>query len=150
MYINTGKVEHQERVAANQARATLNITNLILPHLRQGLNEYSANKIATIIMESLDVAAVAITDKKKILAHVGIGSDHHHAGNPLLTKATLNAINSGEINISNKRQEIGCKNPKCKLNSAVIVPLKRRDKVIGTLKLYHDREGGEILISIFR
>lgn len=67
MLIIKSAVEHQERVAANQARATLNITNLILPHLRQGLNEYSANKIATIIMDSLGVAAVAITDRKKYL-----------------------------------------------------------------------------------
>ncbi|MCX7724197.1 MAG: sensor histidine kinase [Thermodesulfovibrio sp.] len=148
MLIIKSAVEHQERVAANQARATLNITNLILPHLRQGLNEYSANKIATIIMDSLGVAAVAITDKKKILAHVGIGSDHHHPGNPLLTKATLNAITSGEIQIANKKQEIGCKNPKCKLNSAVIVPLKRRDEVIGTLKLYHDRENSITTVNL--
>lgn len=31
-------------------------------------------------------------------------------------------------------------NPKCRLSSAVIVPLEKRNEVIGTLKLYHDRE----------
>lgn len=97
-------IEHQERIAANQARAILNITNLILPHLRQGLNAHSANKIARIIHESLGVAAVAITDRTKILSHVGIGSDHHNVGHPLLTKATLKAIESGEIQIVNKKQ----------------------------------------------
>ncbi len=148
MLIIKSAVEHQERVAAMQAKATLNITNLILPHLRQGLNENSAHKIAKIILDTLGVAAVAITDRKKILAHVGIGSDHHLCGAPLLTKATLNAIKTGEIQIANKREEIGCSNPKCRLSSAVIVPLKRRKEVIGTLKLYHERENSITSVNL--
>lgn len=140
MLIIKSAVEHQERIAATQARATLNITNLILPHLKQGLNENSALKIAEIILQSLGVTAVAITDKEKILAHIGLGSDHHHSGHPLLTKATYNAIRTGEIQIANKKEEIGCKNEKCRLASAVVVPLKKRNDVIGTLKLYHERE----------
>lgn len=148
MLIIKSAVEHQERVAAMQAKATLNITNLILPHLRQGLNENSAGKIAEIILDTLGVAAVAITDRRKILAHVGIGSDHHLAGHPLLTRATLNAIKTGEIQIANKREEIGCSNPKCKLSSAVIVPLIKRDEVIGTLKLYHDRENSITSVNL--
>lgn len=148
MLIIKSAVEHQERVAAMQAKATLNITNLILPHLRQGLNENSAGKIAEIILNTLGVAAVAITDRNKILAHVGIGSDHHLAGHPLLTKATLNAIKRGEIQIANKKEEIGCSNPKCKLSSAVIVPLKKREEVIGSLKLYHDRENSITSVNL--
>ncbi|WP_353683305.1 sensor histidine kinase [Thermodesulfovibrio sp. 3907-1M] len=148
MLIIKSAVEHQERVAAMQAKATLNITNLILPHLRQGLNENSAGKIAEIILDTLGVAAVAITDRKKILAHVGTGSDHHLAGHPLLTKATLNAIKTGEIQIANKKEEIGCSNPKCRLSSAVIVPLKRRQEVIGTLKLYHERENSITSVNL--
>lgn len=148
MLIIKSAVEHQERVAAMQAKATLNITNLILPHLRQGLNENSAGKIAEIILDTLGVAAVAITDRRKILAHVGIGSDHHLAGHSLLTRATLNAIKTGEIQIANKREEIGCSNPKCKLSSAVIVPLIKRDEVIGTLKLYHDRENSITSVNL--
>lgn len=140
MLIIKSAVEHQERVAANQARATLNITNLILPHLRKGLNKDSAGKIAEIIFNSIGVAAVAITDRQKILAHVGLGADHHYPGYPLLTKATTIAINSGEIQIANRKDEIGCSNPKCKLSSAVIVPLKRRNETIGSLKLYYERE----------
>ncbi|MEM3476478.1 MAG: sensor histidine kinase [Nitrososphaerota archaeon] len=140
MLIIKSAVEHQDRIAANQARAILNITNQILPHLRKGLNEQSAHKIAEIILNTIEVAAVAITDRQKILAHVGNGSDHHFSGHPLLTKATKIAISSGEIQIANTKGEIGCSNPKCKLGSAVVVPLKRRDDVIGSLKLYHERD----------
>ncbi len=140
MLIIKSAIEHQQKIAADQSRAILNITNLILPHLRQGLNEHSAKKIAEIIHKSILVSAVAVTDKGKILAHVGLGSDHHYSGQPVMTKATLNAINTGEIQIANNKYEIGCSNSKCKLSSAVIVPLKRRKEVIGTLKLYYDRE----------
>ncbi|GAB6183876.1 sensor histidine kinase [Thermodesulfovibrio hydrogeniphilus] len=140
MLIIKSAIEHQQRIAANQSRAILNITNLILPHLRQGLNEHSAKKIAEIIHKSILVSAVAVTDKQKILAHVGLGSDHHYSGQPVMTKATINAIKSGEIQIANTKDEIGCSNPKCKLSSAIVVPLKRRKEVIGTLKLYYERE----------
>jgi two-component system sensor histidine kinase LytS len=148
MLIIKSAVEHQERIAAMQAKATLNITNLILPHLRQGLNENSADKIANIILDTLGVAAVAITDRRKILAHAGIGTDHHLSGHPLLTKATLNAIKTGEIQIANKKEEIGCSNSKCKLSSAVIVPLKKRNEIIGTLKLYNNRENSITSVNL--
>lgn len=148
MSIIKSAIEHQERIAANQARATLKITNLILPHLRKGLNEQSAKNIAEIILNSIGVAAVAITNKKYILAHVGLGADHHRSGHPLQTKATINAIISGEIQIANKKQEIGCSNPKCKLSSAIIVPLKKRKEIIGTLKLYYEKENSITPVDI--
>ncbi len=72
MLIIKSAIEHQERVAANQTKAILNITNLILPYLRGGLNELSANQIAEIIKNSIEVAAVAITDKKKDSCSCGI------------------------------------------------------------------------------
>ncbi|GEM_PF-4765907 len=71
---------------------------------------------------------------------MGLGADHHYAGHPILTKATINTIETGEIQIANNKEEIGCKNPKCKLSSAVIVPLKRRNEIIGSLKLYYERD----------
>ncbi|WP_297213966.1 MULTISPECIES: sensor histidine kinase [Thermodesulfovibrio] len=148
MSIIKSAIEHQERIAANQARATLKITNLILPHLRKGLNEQSAKNIAEIILNSIGVAAVAITNRKYILAHVGLGADHHRVGHPLQTKATINAIISGEIQIANKKQEIGCSNFKCKLSSAIIVPLKKRKEVIGTLKLYYEKENSITPVDI--
>ncbi|MEJ5226566.1 LytS/YhcK type 5TM receptor domain-containing protein [Thermodesulfovibrio sp.] len=148
MSIIKSAIEHQERIAANQARATLKITNLILPHLRKGLNEQSAKNIAEIILNSIGVAAVAITNKKYILAHVGLGADHHRSGHPLQTKATINTTISGEIQIANKKQEIGCSNPKCKLSSAIIVPLKKRKEIIGTLKLYYEKENSITPVDI--
>ncbi|MGB9780591.1 LytS/YhcK type 5TM receptor domain-containing protein [Caldanaerobacter sp.] len=128
--------DEKEQIAAIQAKVALDIASKTLPYLRKGLNEESAQKTAEIILECTNVSAVAITDKKKILAHVGIASDHHKPGSPILTNATKEAIKTGEIKIAKSREEIGCPYENCELNSAVIVPLFKYDKLVGTLKLY--------------
>ncbi|RDV83653.1 sensor histidine kinase [Ammonifex thiophilus] len=148
MLIVKAAVEQEERVAALQAQQALKIANQTLPYLRQGLSEHSAQQVASIIYHSLKVAAVAITDREKILAHVGTGSDHHHSGHPILTSATLKALATGEIQVAQTREEIGCCHPNCRLGSAVVVPLKLRENTIGTLKLYHTQENSVTPVNL--
>jgi len=57
-----------------------------------------------------------------------------------MTNLTRKVIENGEYVIANYKEEIGCNEKSCKLKSAIIVPLKDEDKVIGTLKLYKDEE----------
>lgn len=130
----------QERVGAYQAQIALEIASETLPYLRQGLNEFSAFKAAKIIYEKVNYDAVAITDNKQILAHIGAGEDHHKSGINVLTKLTQKALETGECQIASNKEEIECKINKCPLRSAVIVPLKEKDQVIGCLKLYKVRE----------
>src|SRR5690606_31491430 len=61
-------------------------------------------------------------------------------GSPVKTSLTKKVIESGEFVIANRKEEIGCEHAGCKLKSAIIVPLKEDDRVIGTLKLYKDEE----------
>lgn len=129
----------EERIAALQAQKVLEITNLTLPILRMGLNEKTAFQVAQIIYERANLVAVSITDRKNILAHVGKGSDHHMPGHELRNKATMDAIESGEIKLAATCKEIGCSEKKCPLNAALVVPLKFRDYVVGTISIY--REG---------
>ncbi|WP_027356518.1 sensor histidine kinase [Desulfofundulus thermocisternus] len=140
MVIVKTAAEQRERIAACQAQQALRIATQTLSFLRHGLNRESAEQTARIIYNSVKLAAVAITNDREILAHVGMGSDHHHPGNPFLTSATLKALSTGEVQVAQKRDEIGCQEKSCRLASAVVVPLKRREVTIGTLKLYHDRE----------
>ncbi|OAT81302.1 sensor histidine kinase [Desulfotomaculum copahuensis] len=140
MVIVKTAAEQQERIAAGQAQQALRIATRTLPFLRRGLNQESAAETARIIYNAVKVAAVAITDQTQILAHLGMGADHHHPGNPILTEATRRAMDTGQLQLAQTRAEIGCHHAQCRLASAVIVPLKRRENVIGTLKLYHDRE----------
>ncbi len=122
---------------------TMLIANKTLPHLRHGLNEETAKIIANIIKTISDVPAVAITDTTKVLAFIGTGCEHHPPGNPIVTQATMDAIKTGKTKIIKSKNEFNChvKNCICPLESAIIVPLFYKDKVIGTLKLYHTEKG---------
>jgi two-component system sensor histidine kinase LytS len=124
------------RVKAAQAQLVLKIANRTLPYFRKGLYSPCVKEAAKIIHQMTDIAAVAITDTKYILAHVGMGEDHHIAGHEILTALTKNVIEEGKYRVVHTKEEIGCINEDCLLGSAVIVPLKEKDKVIGTLKLY--------------
>lgn len=132
--------KEQERFGAYQAQTALKIALRTLPILRSGLTHESATKSARIILEMTDLDAVSITDEQQILAHVGAEENHHKPQTPLLTAATRQALATGEIVVASTKHEIGCKHADCSLGSAIIVPLKRQDKAIGTLKLYRLKE----------
>lgn len=133
-------IKDLESAAAHQAQLALKIANKTLKYFRKGFNEKTANKTARIIKDMTDVKAVAFTDKDKILAHVGVGEDHHLGGSPIKTSLTKETIKKGDYLIANFQEEIGCEDPDCKLKSAIIVPLHEGDEVIGTLKLYKTEE----------
>lgn len=120
---------------------TLRIADQTLPYLRRGLNEETAAKIVEIIQKLTGVAAVAVTDQEKVLAYIGVGSDHHKAGGPILTFATREVLATGELKVVESRYGLNCPNKDCLLESAVIAPLKCKGKVVGTVKLYQTMEG---------
>ncbi|KLU62465.1 sensor histidine kinase YehU [Peptococcaceae bacterium CEB3] len=142
LVIARNSLEEEERAGALQAQKALEIANITLPILRQGLNEKTAQEVARIIFERADVEAVALTNREIILAHVGNGCSHHLAGAPIMTQATGAAVQAGEMKLAEDKSQIGCRNKECTLRSAVIVPLFGRGEVMGTLKLYQDREHG--------
>lgn len=122
---------------------TLQIASETLPYMRQGLNEETAQKTAEIIKKIGDVPAVAITDRERVLAFIGTGCDRHPPGREIVTNATRQVIATGEMKIAEKQADLGCpvSDCKCPLDGAVIVPLKVRDEVIGTIKLYRTEQG---------
>jgi two-component system LytT family sensor kinase len=131
----------KEEIAAKQAQLALEIANKTLPYFRE-INSESLRKICSIIKISTGAAAVAITDKDTILAHEGLGSNHHISNEPIQTNATKQVINDGIMRILNSSEEIKCFYTDCPLKSAIILPLKEGEDVIGTLKLYYAKENG--------
>ncbi|MFO7819491.1 MAG: sensor histidine kinase, partial [Halanaerobacter sp.] len=138
----------EEEAKARQAHKALKIANNSLCYLSSGLDYDSAAETAKIILEITDVAAVAITDRSEVLAHSGLGEDHHHRGSEILTDATKLALERGELNVVNTTEDVGCPVEDCPLGSAVIVPLKQNQTVIGTLKLYKRTEQGVTDVDI--
>ena len=51
-------------------------------------------------------------------------------------------IETGSVEVPSTKSEIGCQFVKCRLGSAIIVPLKRRDRTVGALKMYRIKENG--------
>jgi two-component system sensor histidine kinase LytS len=135
-------LDQEQQTAACQAQKALQIATQTLPFLRQGLNRSSAAKTAEIIYRMAGMDAVAITDEKEILVHLGEGADHHVPGSAPLTEATRQALVTGTVQVANSREEIGCRYPGCKLTAAVVVPLKSQEAIAGTLKLYRKGKGG--------
>lgn len=146
--IAQNSILEEERIGALQAQKALFIANLTLPILRLGLTEETSKKVCEIILERADFAAVSITSDQKVLAHVGKEEDHHTAGLEIITRATMEAISTGEIKLAVNKQEIGCPNHACCLSSALIVPLRFENTVAGTLKVY--REGKRSLTKVDR
>ncbi|MBU5437411.1 sensor histidine kinase [Tissierella sp. MSJ-40] len=137
-----------ETAAAYQAQVALRIANRTLKYFRKGFNEKTAYETAKIIKSMTDVKAVAFTDTEKILAHVGLGEEHHLVGNPVITALTKDVLKKGKYKIANTKEEINCENNNCKLESAIIVPLKEKNKIIGCLKLYKDGENSITKVDV--
>lgn len=142
MLVIEGIFKEKQKIGGNYAQLALEIANRTLPIMRTGFNKKNLEKVANIILKMTDVEAVAFTDKNKILAHCGSGSDHHTPDLPILTNLTKKAIKTKIYKVAISHKEIGCNNKDCPLNSAVIVPLKARDDVIGTMKLYSVENNG--------
>jgi len=110
--------------------------------LRDGFNQENAMLVARIIYEQIGVGAVAITDREKILAFIGIGNDHHVPGTQIASRHTLQAIANNEVVYADGNEvAYQCSiSPTCKLGSNLVIPLAGEDgKVIGTIKLYEPK-----------
>ncbi|RKX84893.1 MAG: sensor histidine kinase, partial [Spirochaetes bacterium] len=140
--------KEEDWVAANQAEIVLRIANKTIQHFRHGYNAKTAQATAKIILENTDLSAVAFTDKKQILAHIGEGSIHHPVGGDFQTELTFKALKTSKIQIAETREQIKCTNAHCQLQSAVVIPIEQGNSVIGTLKLYREEKNAITLVDI--
>ncbi len=122
---------------------TIRIADKTMPIFSQGLNEETALNIATTVKNMVNAPSVAITDRKNVLAFIGVGCDKHPIGYPIKTQATLDALESGQIKIIRSKEEFNCtvNDCNCPLESAIIVPLSNKNEVIGSLKIYETKKG---------
>ncbi len=132
-------VKEKENASAEQAQKTLRIAEQTIGYLRQGMTNQSALAVCSILYKEINPSAVAITDKELILAHVGLASDHHVANTPIRTKLTKEVIQHGKLVVAND-ETIHCSVEGCPLGAVVMAPLKSRNEVIGTLKVYFQSE----------
>lgn len=132
-------INEEERTGAIQAQKTLRIAEKTLSHLRQGLSHDSAKAVCHILHNEIRTSAVSMTNTKEILAHVGLGYDHHQVGSPIQTQITQSAIQKGETIVADKNA-IHCREKNCPLGAVVVAPLRQQGETIGTLKFYFRSE----------
>lgn len=129
-------IDEEERTKALQTHQAFSIAQQTIEHFRKGLNEESCRTVAEIIKREIKVEAVAITDTNGILAHVGVGEDHHVIHQEIITALTKRVLVEGRIITATSAKEINCPHEDCPLSAAIVLPLKVQHKTVGTLKLY--------------
>lgn len=110
--------------------------------LRGGLDRTAAGRVARIIYEETGVGAVAISDREKLLAFIGVGDDHHVVGMPISSRQTLEAMEKNVVLYADGNEvDYQCSiDPHCPLGAALVMPLLgEEERVIGAIKLYEPK-----------
>lgn len=124
----------KEQIAAMQAKLSMDIANKTLPYFRS-VNGDSLAKICGIIREDIQADAVAMTDTENVLAYVGFGDERYTIGKKIVSDLTKRVIQQGKITFSNDPSEHHLP----QIQSVLIIPLKEKDEVTGTLKIYYQK-----------
>jgi two-component system sensor histidine kinase LytS len=130
-------ITRPDHLRAVQSQQILEIANESLAYMRRGLTPATAREVCRLALRETEAAAVAITDRDTVLGFAGLGEDHHTVGGPIITRATHEALETGEHRVLASKEEIGCPKRDCVLKAAIVVPLEVRDAPVGTLKFYY-------------
>lgn len=139
-----------EKYSATFSRRALTIAERSVGIWNSGFNSDNAEKIVRIIYEETNVGAVAITDKEKILAFIGIGDNHHKPNTLISSNCTIQAMAENRVMyLDGRASPYKCSiSESCKLGSVLVIPLRAGKEVIGTIKLYEPKR--KILSNINR
>ncbi|WP_400164040.1 LytS/YhcK type 5TM receptor domain-containing protein [Brevibacillus sp. TJ4] len=132
-------MREEERSAALEAERAFTIAERILPHLKMGLTPQTAQAAALLLHHEVKAAAVAVTNREKILAHVGAGGDHHLPGETIRGDLNMRVLHSGMIEKGLNREVLSCTKKNCPLQAAILVPIREGESVVGLIKLYFRR-----------
>ena len=130
-------IQKSEIVAGNQAKLALEIANKTLPYFRETEN---LSEVCKIIASSLGAKATVITDKRDIIA--GFSFDKIDiAKSPIRSNNTKEVLKTGEVMLVIKDNDEIIEDflyisPHIK--SCIILPLKEKNDVNGTLKIFFD------------
>ncbi|MBO0768676.1 MAG: histidine kinase [Solirubrobacterales bacterium] len=119
------------RRSSSEIRATqaaLHAATVMLPYLRRGLSEESAHRAVEHLLTLTHAAAVALGDRQRVLAFVGAGEDHHHAGDQLLRIQA--PAREDHLHVED---QVACDHAGCPLGPAVVAPLLSSGEVVGSV-----------------
>lgn len=129
-------LQEQENEAALATKQALTIAEEALPFLKRESPVERAEGIANLLYERLTVAAISVTNQDEVLAFKGIGSDHHHLGQKIMTPISKEALKSKEVKIAYSKVDIACEVPNCPLEAAIIIPILEANDTTSLIKFY--------------
>lgn len=129
-------LREQENEAAFATKQALTIVEEALPFLKRDYQHEMALGIANLLYERLELAAVSMTNEHEVLAHIGMGSDHHGSGDKITTPLSKQAIRTKSMKVTYTHSEIQCEDPNCPLQAAIFIPITEANEVTGLIKLY--------------
>lgn len=129
-------LKEQENEAALATRSALTIAEEALPFLKKSHPAEMAAGLANLLYDRLKLAAVSITNKQEVLAHTGMGDDHHQPGQPVYQSLALEAIDTKEMKIATTRSQIECNHKGCLFEAAIIIPIIEANDVLWLVTFY--------------
>lgn len=132
-------LREQENEAAFATRQALTIAEEALPFLKEESFQKKAEGLANLLYARLKLAAVTVTNEKEVMAHRGLGKDHHQRGNQLTTQISHRALETGKVLVAYSQAEIQCAKKDCPLEAVIIIPILEAQKNIGLIKLYFQK-----------
>ena len=126
-----------DRLQARQSERILRLAARTLPFMRQGLSPEAAQEVCRLILPATLANAVAITDRKKVVGFFGAEKESHPIGSLLVSKATMGALDDGQMRVITTPEAMGLPVKTSTLNAAIIVPLLLQDEPAGVLKFYY-------------
>lgn len=131
----------RDKVGARFSAKAFTVADRTLGILSRGFSPETAREMAEVIRLETGVGAVAITDRETILAFSGIGSDHHITGNPVVSQWSKQALAENKVVFADGYVDhFQCPlSSSCPLRSALVVPLRLDQEVVGTISLYEPR-----------
>ncbi|WP_404454831.1 histidine kinase [Virgibacillus necropolis] len=136
-------LREQENVAALATKQALTIAEEALPFLKKDSSREMAAGIANLLYDRLKLAAVSVTNGQVVLAHKGLGDDHHREGDPITTSLSHQAIASNQMQVAYSHSEIQCTHHNCPLEAAIMIPIMNANDATGLIKFYF-RKGQHI------
>ncbi|SFD68533.1 two-component system, LytT family, sensor histidine kinase LytS [Lentibacillus persicus] len=133
-------LKEQENEAALATRQAFTIAEEALPFLRKrNAPREMAAGIADLLYDRLDLAAVAVTDGRKVLAHKGRGADHHQEGDEIITSLSYQALESRQMQVAYSPDQIQCRYKNCPFEAAIFIPIIDSQEATGLIKFYFEK-----------
>src|SRR5690606_14216973 len=129
-------LQEQENEAALASKQAFAIAKEALPFLKKDSEIEVAKGLAELLYHRLRIAAVSISNEQTILAHKGIGEDHHKQGDTTVSIGALKAINTKQLQICTLKSELKCSEKHCQLEAAIFIPIIEDEQVTYLITFY--------------